>query len=194
MVRHNSVERCARRCLWLALAVLISLAAPTVRADQLDPRLDKLFVILNKTRDAEQAARAQAEIERIWLESPVSGVNRLMAQGFAALSEGDVRSALAKFGAAIELAPEFAEAPFQRARVRFAARRYLEAIADAEQALALEPRHYHALIGLGEIYMLIGDAEGALRVFEQALAINPHLNSVRAAADDLRRERDRNRL
>ena len=194
MVRQIDVGRGAVGWLWPALAVLISLAAPTVWADQRDPRLDRLFVVLNKTRDAELAAKAQAEISRIWLESSISEVNKLIARGLAAMDEGDVRSALAAFDAAVELAPDFAEARFQRARVRFATRRYIAAIADAEQALALEPRHFQALVGLGEIYMLIGDTEGALKVFEQALAINPHLSAVRAAAHDLRRERDRNRL
>ena len=171
---------------WFVLAAVIVFVSPLAVADQRDPRLDRLFVILTKTQDAEQAAQMQEEISRIWLDSSSEQVNALMARGLTAVVQGQAPLALAAFDGAIELAPDYAEAWYQRASLRFAIGQFLPAIGDAEQALALEPRHYQALAGLGEIYLLIGDADGALNVFEQALAINPHQPTVRAAADDLR--------
>ena len=44
--------------------------------------------------------------------------------------------------------------------------------------LALEPRHFGALIGLGAILREIGDDTKAIEAYEQALALDPHLDKA----------------
>jgi hypothetical protein len=70
-----------------------------------------------------------------------------------------------------------------------AAARKAQAEADAEKVVALEPRHFGALSGLGLIAQARNDDLAALDAFERALAVNPHMPQIRTAVDDLRRKR-----
>jgi cytochrome c-type biogenesis protein CcmH/NrfG len=54
--------------------------------------------------------------------------------------------------------------------------------------LALEPRHFGALFGLGLIYQALERHEAALRSFEATLALNPHSESTRRLVEQLRRQ------
>ena len=51
-------------------------------------------------------------------------------------------------------------------------------IADIEKTLALEPRHFGALSGLGLILKELGEDERALEAFEEALRIHPYLDKL----------------
>ena len=59
---------------------------------------------------------------------------------------------------------------------------------DIKRTLALEPRHFGAVSGMGLIFMERGDKDGALRAFEQVLRINPHDPGARSRVDELRSE------
>jgi len=52
--------------------------------------------------------------------------------------------------------------------------------------LALEPRHFEALAGLGRIFLMLEDRKAALRAFEAALAINPHMKQTQEIVRHLR--------
>ena len=65
--------------------------------------------------------------------------------------------------------------------------RYDESIADVEKTLALEPRHFGALSGMGLIYTELDDAESALSWFEQAIEVNPHMPAIALRAAILRK-------
>jgi predicted TPR repeat methyltransferase len=55
---------------------------------------------------------------------------------------------------------------------------------DIQQALVLEPRHFIALVQLSRMQDESGDAAGALRSFDAALALHPRM----PGAEDRRRE------
>ena len=59
-------------------------------------------------------------------------------------------------------------------------------VQDISKTLALEPRHFGALSGMGLIYSAIGKAAAAIKVWEKALTINPHMLGIKALADELR--------
>jgi tetratricopeptide (TPR) repeat protein len=65
---------------------------------------------------------------------------------------------------------------------------YPASVLDIERTLELEPRHFGALSGLGLIYDAIDEPAAALRSFEAAVAINPHLETTRERIRELRRE------
>ena len=54
--------------------------------------------------------------------------------------------------------------------------------------LALEPRHFGALFGLGLIYEELDQPEAALRSFEATLVLNPHSESTRQMIEQLRQQ------
>ena len=80
--------------------------------------------------------------------------------------------------AIIKLRPDYIEAWNRRATLYYLKNDYMHSLADIQQVLAREPRHFGALAGLGMIMQDIGDDKRALEAFRKALAINPHLEKV----------------
>lgn len=179
----------------LLLGLLVLLLAPLAAlADQRDPRLDALFITLQKTQDGAEAARATQEIRRIWAESPAPGAADGLIEALMQMNAGHPRAAVEGYDRVIATAPDFAEAYAQRAAVYFSAGLLIPAIADAEKALALEGRHFDVFAGLGQIYLALGDMTGAERAFAQALALNPHFTDVREGLEQLKALRARREL
>ncbi|MGD9744658.1 MAG: tetratricopeptide repeat protein, partial [Dongiaceae bacterium] len=63
---------------------------------------------------------------------------------------------------------------------------YEASMADIDRTLALEPRHFGALSGLGLIQMTLEHDEEALDAFERALAIHPQMSGPRANVELLK--------
>ena len=59
------------------------------------------------------------------------------------------------------------------------------AMQDIAHALALEPRHFGALSGLGFILQNSGFDGRALEAFRKALALNPRQDEIRRLVDKL---------
>jgi tetratricopeptide (TPR) repeat protein len=169
----------------LAWAALIS-AAPAI-ADQNDRRLDGLFERLRAIPGAADAKAIEQQIWQIWLESDDATVNRLMRQGIAAMSLRQLGLALDRFDRMVEHAPAFAEGWNKRATVYYLMGDFEASVVDIERTLGLEPRHFGALSGLGLIYDAIDRPGAALRSFEAALKLNPHLEGTRDRVEELRR-------
>jgi tetratricopeptide (TPR) repeat protein len=162
--------------------------AGSADADQLDPRLDELFVRLQDAGDTAEAEQLERRIWRIWIASDDPESSRLMAEGTRAMALGRLGQARDRFDLLVALEPDFAEAWNKRATVHYLMGDYVASVQDIQQTLALERRHFGALSGLGMIYEAIGKPAAALRSFEAALAINPHLDSARQRIEELRRE------
>jgi len=88
----------------------------------------------------------------------------------------------------LTLKPDYAEGWNVRATVYFLNDDYSRAMFDLDQVLKLEPRHFDALAGLGAVLREMGKEKEALAVFEQALALDPHLDAVATAAAELRKK------
>ena len=162
----------------------------TARADQDDPRLPALFERL-KTVDSDAEARlVEALIWQIWSVSADDEINALMQRGLRAMVEGDARQALAIFDEMVRRSPNFAEGWNKRATVYFLIDDFDASVGDIERTLALEPHHFGALSGLGQIYLALDREEAAIRAFEAALAIDPHLTGVKAAVESIKKKRD----
>ena len=99
----------------------------------------------------QEAAEVDQRIWLLWLHSEDKAVNRLMAQGVIAMQRGALDRALDRFDEIVERAPDFAEGWNKRATVLYMMGRHRDSVADVQQVLNLEPRHYGALSGLGMI-------------------------------------------
>jgi tetratricopeptide (TPR) repeat protein len=172
--------------LWLAL-LLPGITGPAI-GDQQDVRLDVLFERLRATSSEAEARTAEQQIWQIWSESEDSLADGLMRDGVQAMATDELAVALDYFNRLVELAPDFAEAWNKRATVYYLLGNYQASVLDIERTLELEPRHFGALSGLGLIYDAIDEPEAALRSFEAAMKLNPHLDGTRQRIDALRRQ------
>ncbi len=161
------------------LAALIGLAPSSGWADQDEPALDALFDRLNTLDHRAEGERVTNRIWRLWREIDDPKLAAAMEQGIVALRSDRHGAAERHFSAVIEAEPGYAEAWNKRATVRYLRERYTAAAADIGRALALEPRHFGALAGLGLVYMELEQYRAAIESFERALELNPWLDGTR---------------
>jgi tetratricopeptide (TPR) repeat protein len=161
----------------LALILGLALAVP-VGADQTDPRLEPLFEALRNDSDPSEVGAAEQAIWGIWMETGNAELDQLLRQGAVYMQMQSFGAALSHFNAVIEARPDFAEGWNKRATLYFMMGEYARSIADCEKALALEPRHFGALFGLGLIYTEIEDEPKAIDAFEKALVVHPHIQNA----------------
>jgi tetratricopeptide (TPR) repeat protein len=161
------------------------LAVLPARADQNDARLDRLFAQLAAVRTAPEAAAIEAKIMEIWNLSGSDTVDVLMARAGAAAQAQDFATAKKLLDSVAEMKPAYAQVWFRRAELLVAMDSQQEAAADLEKALALEPRHFHALTIVGQIAEAAGDKSVALAAYRRAVTLNPMLESVARRAGQL---------
>ena len=154
-------------------------------ADQKDPRLTELFEGLAAATSGLEAAPIEQRIWQLWADADDDAVDRVMATGTHAMAVGDGAGALEAFNAAVARKPDFAEAWNKRATLYYLLRRYAESIADIEQTLELEPRHFGALSGLALIREAQNRPFEALEALERASQIHPQLPNLREWIDRL---------
>jgi len=173
----------------LALLIGFLAAAPaSPRADQTDKALAALFAELKTTTSAERGEALTRRIWEIWLTPRDERAEPLLERGVDAMSEEDFDAALAEFDKLVALAPDFAEGWNRRATVRYLIGDLDGSVDDIARTLALEPRHFGALSGLGLIDMRLGKDEAALKAFERALALDPYLSGVKENVEKLERK------
>lgn len=163
-----------------------SFAATVVSADQSDLRLNGLFEQLQEAPNPATAKRAEGEIWSIWHETPDEQSMVIMREARRALDTGDFRNAVTRLDELVAYAPDFAEAWNQRAIVLYLAEDYAGALRDIERTLALEPRHFGALSGRGQVYLRLDELEMALESFELALDRNPWMDNIRGQMEMIR--------
>lgn len=160
---------------------------PVVRGDR-SASLDALFYRLQTTQDDEEAHLIEVTIRHVWAQSGRQGVDTLMKRAADSVHGGHTEDALAALDQVVAVAPDYVEGWNLRATVHYLRDEYGEAVADIERVLALEPRHFGALAGLGRILLELEDRKAALRAFDAALALNPHLTDIRKESNDLREQ------
>jgi tetratricopeptide (TPR) repeat protein len=109
----------------------------------------------------------------------------MLYRGREAIDSEEYDKALEHLNALVALAPDFAEGWNARATVNFLRDEYWDAVADIQRALALEPRHYGALMGLSSMLERTGDESGALAAMREAMKINPHMEGAKETVDRL---------
>jgi tetratricopeptide (TPR) repeat protein len=138
-------------------------------------RLDGLFAVLNTAKDQDEGDAVIADIWKIWLQSGSADLDARMQHATKLMAHGLLQPALGALDEIIAAAPKWAEAWNKRATVFFLLGEYDRSLADIDRVLALEPRHFGALAGIGMIRMEKGDLREALAAFRRALAVNPFL-------------------
>jgi len=124
--------------------------------------------------DLRNAHVVEQEVYQRWSISGSATADYLLRRGREALEAEDYEAALTHLSALVDHAPEFAEGWNARATLFFELQAFGQAIADIQRVLALEPRHFGALAGLGLMLEDMGELELALEAMEAAYAANPH--------------------
>ena len=150
--------------------------------------LDELFAKLLANAKSPAGERIEQEILRRFNRSGSATADLLMSWAVDAMEEKNYPHALDMLDQIIMLKPDFAEAWNKRATVHFLLDDYGDSLSDIRQTLALEPRHFGALSGFGMILQAMDRNEEAVRVFRRALEINPRLEKVREALEELEKE------
>ena len=161
------------------LAVCLFCWSVSTNSDQNDPRLEGLFEQLLQTEKAETGESLTQQIWRVWHEVPDPEAQQLFDKGVVLMNRGDYRSALIIFSRVTKEKPGFAEAWNRRAPLLYLLGEFGLSMQDIKQTLALEPRHFGAISGMGQILMRQNKLQDAKEAFKKALEINPHLHGAR---------------
>jgi tetratricopeptide (TPR) repeat protein len=175
----------------ILLKVVLTLAFcfPAVASsDQTDQRLDSLFEALQSGQDETALQETEAAIWDIWYDSGEENVDELMLQAAELVRGGDLAAAENIYSEVIEALPGFSEGWNRRATVRFYQRDYEGSLADIEETLKLEPRHFGAIWGLGMILGSQRDFQRAIRAFERLLEIKPSASDAPRRIELLKQE------
>ena len=175
-----------QRLTFAFLAGSVLLAAAGAVADQTDSRLDAMFNRLHELEDPREALQIELAIWQVWSETGSDTADLLFARGVRAMNGQDFDLAMDAFSALISLEPDFAEGWNKRATLHFMMGNFDQSIADIERTLALAPRHFGALSGLAQIYMIKDQPEDAVAAFRRGLAANPFLRGARSTIEVLR--------
>jgi tetratricopeptide (TPR) repeat protein len=193
----------ALRLPWAILLAALIISAPTLANAQGDPRstapkqkppeaptklpkvggdktknLDFLFGALKVAPDEASARHVEARIWAAWVQTPSDTVALLMSRSKAALDAHQNEVALKLLDSVIKLRPDYVEAWNRRATLYYLQNDYARSLADIQQVLAREPRHFGALAGLGMIMQDLGEEKRALEAFRKALDVDPYLEKV----------------
>lgn len=140
-------------------------------------------------RDPDEVVRALAEhsLWEVWSRSGDPEVDNLFQVGIEQMNQGSPEGAIETFSAVIRKKPDFAEGWNKRATLFYLVGDYARSLADCEEVVKRNPVHFGALSGFGMIYLRLGKPENALEYFQRALEINPNLEQVKAAVEELKR-------
>lgn len=159
-------------------------AEATARREQLDALFDQLADPTN-----EDWKTVEAQIWAQWNQSGSPAMDLLAGRADEAMAAGDLDTALVFLDSLVRLAPEFAEGWNKRATLYYMRDDYGASVADIGRTLALEPRHFGALSGLGIILGQLGDKPGSLRAYRRVVELNPHaeqaVEAVKTLAPDV---------
>ena len=147
--------------------------------------LDFLFEALKVAPDAESAKHIENRIWALWVASGSDTANLLMTRVKTAIEAKDLELAIKLLDSIIDIRPSYIEAWNRRATIFYMRKEYTRSMADIRQVLALEPRHFGAISGLGMILQEFGDDKRALDAFRRALEIHPHLQKIPDAVKSL---------
>ena len=184
------------------LPILLTLFAPPVSsgmaADGVDlppakpapilthaEKLNSLFLDLRKAKSQTVAESLAKRIWEEWFRSGSASIDLLMLWSNEAMESRNFPVALDFLDQVVVLKPDFAEGWNRRATLHFMMNNFAKSMVDIERTLELEPRHFGALSGMGQIFLALDRKELALRAFERALDVYPMMRDVQKQVGDL---------
>lgn len=187
------------RLTYAVLALLLLVSAPTLaRAEggvappakpapvlSKQQKLDALFLDLKRAKTQAAADGVARRIVEEWTNSGSATIDLLMQWSLQAIEKQSYPVALDFLDQVIVLQPDYAEGWNRRATVHFLMNNYSKSMADIEKTLQLEPRHYLALSGMGQIFLALDRKELALKAYERVLELFPMKRDIQNRVGEL---------
>ena len=136
--------------------------------------------------DAHVRKLAESALWAVWSRSGDTAIDDILEIGIGQMREGQIHASVDTFSEIIRRRPDFAEAWNKRATAYYLLGEWRRSAADCDEVLRRNPQHFGALSGYGMIWLQLDEPTRALERFEQALAVNPNLDSVQQTIDALR--------
>ena len=147
------------------------------------PVLDALFQRL-AVAPPESAQSTEDRIWDVWMHHPHRGAAEALEAATRDIAARRYDIAETRLSILLRRAPEFAEAWHKRATLYYLLGRDAECLDDIRRTLALEPRHFAAMLHFAEILLGGGAAAEARFAFRAALSLHPNLERARHATSD----------
>jgi len=147
------------------------------------PVLDALFQRLAACMPAEALA-TEDRIWEVWMDHPHEAAAQALDAATRDIAAQRYDIAETRLTALLRRAPRFAEAWHKRATLYYLLGRDEECLHDIARTLALEPRHFAAMMHFAELMLGAGARGEARFVFHAALSLHPHLVRAREALAD----------
>ena len=149
----------------MIFAMLACLAAWAAQAQIADAdralALDDAFARLAAAPTPADAEAAEAEVWTLWNIGPDAAATAMLASASATLRRGLYNDAHIMLDALLTEEPEFMEAWNQRAFAKFLKGDLYASLADINEVLKREPRHFGALAGRARIEARLGRVRDA---------------------------------
>ncbi len=164
----------------MILAVLLAAATPATSqaCPSVSPSDDDLFKhyrALKTAPDRQSADIARNGLWKNWTRAPDAAAQEMLDSGMERIRLSDFGMAIAMLDQLIAYCPGYAEGYNQRAFAHFLRQEFDAALADLNQALAIDPDHIGALAGKGLALMNLGQDADALKSLEAAHELDPWL-------------------
>lgn len=140
-----------------------------------ETELDLLFPQLANAKSSGDAQAIANQIWQVWLNPTTPELADRMDRVSVARTVGSYQHAIEMLNAVIADFPGYAEAWNQRATLYFFLGNYDASLADIEETLVREPRHFGALSGQAVIYLRLGEDFLARQAILTALKYHPFL-------------------
>ncbi len=161
---------------FIALLLAISAAAPALAQSPAERRaaLDDMLTALKAAPNEEVAGTLEERIRQAWASAGSPAATLLMGRGLRDLQKDSADEAIDDFDAVLALEPDLADAYYHRALARFHEGDYRGALADLEETLKRDPRHFPAFMSLSRIAESRDDYKGALEAWKKVLELSPN--------------------
>lgn len=151
-------------------------------------RMDRLFERLKAAPTADAAKTVARQIEQRLEKSGSDTADLLLQRAKQATESKNFDLALDLLDFVVTLKPDWSEAFHRRAIVHFLLKDEESAMRDIRQSLAYEPRHFHALAGLGQLFQMMGQRKQAYQVYRRTLDVYPQFPDLDKIMERLKQE------
>lgn len=156
----------------ICLAIATPASAQIAEADR-TLALDDAFSRLASAVDEDAAGAAEAEVWTIWNIGPDLAATKRLAEASAYLRTGQINKAHRRLDALLTDFPNYMEAWNQRAFAKFLKGELHASLADIDQVLKREPRHFGALAGRARIEVRLGRLTEATKTMGVVALVHP---------------------